>query len=243
MSRMAKVNHKINFTGLNRDWESILSDTSSLPTRDKILRYLLVTCTKSNENCTIRKMALDFNLSLNTIRQNLVLLEKENLVVRSEIKRKNGRPALAFSLHENAFDSFPKMYKEFSLALISQLRVHYGDKETTILLKAVGKMQAKQLMNQMDIDMRDIDSSCDFKQKLERIIVLLKRNQYYPELTEDKKSYLIKNHNCNLYGISKIEPLVCKVCETLMSEIIGKKVTRETSILDNKPNCLFRIEK
>ena len=53
-----------------------VSKKSAIPTRDKILEYLLVNRSSTNEGLPIREISQAFNLSRTSTRNYLILLEK-----------------------------------------------------------------------------------------------------------------------------------------------------------------------
>ena len=79
--------------------------------------------------------------------------------------------------------------------------------------------------------------------RLKSINKVLHKYGKYPHLVEDETSYSFKNYNCLVYGIVKANPLVCKVDETIMSELAGKKAVKEKCIRDGDAYCLYRIMK
>ena len=243
MGILATVKNKIvKLTILDNELDSKPNKTSVLSTQERILRFLLVNRSISNTGWTVKEIANKLDLSSNLIRQNLILLEKEQLLIRARIKNQIGRPSMTYSIHENAFDLFPKKYMDFSLALISAFKAYYGTEELVILLQAVGKTLAKKMTkNGSGINQNDVNFP--FKQKLENKISLLDKAGYYTELIEDETSFLLKNYNCTLFKLVKNEPLVCVLCETLLTEFLGKKVVKCTGISSNAAPCIFRLEK
>lgn len=222
---------------------AILEETSSIPTRDKILRYLLKNREMKDDCCTVKNIADALDLSTNATRQYLVVLEKEGLVVRTEKKGITGRPAMLYSLHEDAIEVFPKAYADFSITLIDELRKELGTSQTTKVLGNVGKTIAEECKTIMEKDPTRFPPSKNLKEKLENIARLLGDYGKYPILEEDEHSYKLKNYNCLVYGIVKADPLVCKVDETILSELVGKEVIKEECIRDGDACCLYRIEK
>jgi DeoR family suf operon transcriptional repressor len=92
------------------------SDTRTLEsTRTKILNYLLH---NRSESGTVENIAAALDVTPNAIRQHLKLLVKEELIIQTTRRSSTGRPAKLYSLHENAFEFFPKQYPDFSVRLI-----------------------------------------------------------------------------------------------------------------------------
>lgn len=214
-------------------------------TRDKILRYLLVNRTRSGECCTIKEIASELGLSTNATRQYMVVLEKDGLVTRMERKGSTGRPAMTYTLHENAFETFPKVYKDFALSLLEVIRELHGTEETVKILKIVGRKLAEELKELIEATLeRGISiESLSTRERLEKIADLFQQYGKYPELLEDDSSFAIKNFNCLVYGIVKEDPLVCKVDEEMMTELAGKRCTKERCIRDGDECCVYRIDK
>ncbi len=239
--KVATVKNQTKLANENEKLDKKPSYIPVLSTREKILEFLLVNRSISDKGWTVKEIACSFNLSTTTIRQNLVLLEKENLVIKLRIKNPLGHPTMAYTIHENAFDLFPKKYLDFSLYLISVFKTHYGIVELINLLRAVGITLAKKMvMTNSRIDHNKEQET--FKQRLEDRLSLLTEFGYYLELTVDDSSYILKNYNCILNKIVQIEPLVCVACETLISEIIGKKITKISGNSRSNSPCIFRIE-
>ncbi|MHA2051950.1 MAG: FaeA/PapI family transcriptional regulator, partial [Candidatus Hodarchaeales archaeon] len=59
-----------------------------LTKRDRILRYLLLNCTSSEEGCTLKEIASAVMLSPTGARHYLNILENEGLVFHSEMQGK-----------------------------------------------------------------------------------------------------------------------------------------------------------
>ena len=222
---------------------AILEEGSSISTRDKILRYLLKSRESKEDCCTVKNIADALDLSTNATRQYLVVLEKEGLVVRTEKKGITGRPAMLYSLHEDALEVFPKLYADFSITLIDELKKELGTNQTTKVLGNVGKSIADECQSIMDNNPKRFPPAKNLKEKLENIARLLGDYGKYPVLEEDENSYALKNYNCLVYGIVKADPIVCKVDETIISELVGKKTKKEECIRDGDACCLYRVDK
>lgn len=221
----------------------ILENDASLSTRDKILQYLLLSRSDSSGGRTIKEIALAHELSVNAARQYLVILEKEGFVSQKERKGETGRPARVYYLTEDAIEVFPKVYKDFSLSLISQIKKELGVKTAKKILEGVGKGLAKELKEEMRHDLEGCKDTDPLKHRLECIVKIYKKYGKYPELIEDENSFGLKNYNCLVYGLTKEDPIVCLVDEVMVSELAGSKAIKEKCIRDGDECCLYRIQK
>jgi predicted ArsR family transcriptional regulator len=216
-----------------------------LTTRDKILRHLLIHCSNpcDYKKCTAKGIAEALNLTPNGVRQHIGILEKDNLVILKEKKGKAGRPAIVYSLHENAIESFPKSYAEFGTELLNEVITKYGKDEAINLLKILGKKKAREVIKAIPNGINDIKSIEYLNAKIRIIMKIFNQIGKYAEMIEEEDYYLIKTHNCLLYQIYKGNPLICNIDETLLTEIFDHVPIKDKCIRDGDGYCLYRITK
>ncbi|MHA2295385.1 MAG: helix-turn-helix transcriptional regulator [Candidatus Hodarchaeales archaeon] len=225
---------------------SVLDSDGHQATRDKILRYLLYyrSNPESDKFCTAKAIAKELNISPNGVRHHLMLLELEQLVLRRERKGKTGRPAAVYSLKDHAMNYFPKSYSEFSMLLLEEIMDQQGEEATRKLLEGVGTRMAEDMRKHIDAGQAKTYASIkDLKQKLDIIKQVFDKFDKFPELVEDEESFLLRNYNCLLFDISKSNPLVCTVHETMIKELIGFQAIKDVCIRDGDGYCQFRINK
>ena len=211
-------------------------------TRDKILQFLLVN-RSSGEASTIKEIADELDISINATRQYLIILEKEGFVAKSQKKGVSGRPAMEYSITENALSVFPKTYADFSVKLISEVKDRVGVSETNEILRKVGERIADEVRDEMEAELKPDKDLDPLRNRLEAVTQIYIKYGKYPELLEDKDSYALKNLNCLIYEIAKADPLVCTVDETIVSELVGRKAVKEKCLRAGDECCLYRIKK
>ncbi len=215
-----------------------------LTSREKILQFLLVHCSASNSSCTVKDIASELDISVNAARQYLVILEKEGYVMRSQRKSKTGRPAITYSLHESALETFPKVYSDFSVKLLNEIKQKIGITKSVEILENVGRQIADEVRPVLKEKILAKKGSLNsLKDRLEGVAEIYQDYGKYPELLEDDDSYALKNFNCLIFGIAKEDPLVCKVDETIVTELIGTEAKKEKCLRDGDAYCLYRIIK
>ena len=211
--------------------------------RDRILRYLLISCSSSKSGCTLKEIAAAVMLSPTGTRHYLTILENEGVISRSEIQGKAGRPAIAYFLTDNGMDKFPKAYTDFGISLLEEVKNKFGREAMIELLEKIGKKKATRIQAKLKeitgTDGLDIVS----KKVLEEVGNIFEENGKFPELLEEEESFIFKNHNCLYYNIAKHEPLVCKVTETMMTELTNDNAVKEKCIREGDEACFFRIKK
>ncbi|HUY10679.1 MAG TPA: helix-turn-helix domain-containing protein, partial [Candidatus Dormibacteraeota bacterium] len=71
-------------------------------------------------------LAASFNLSPNAVRQQLVVLERDGLVVERSVRRGPTKPTLEFSLTAAADRLFPQAYDRMLAAVLREVREQHG---------------------------------------------------------------------------------------------------------------------
>ncbi|MFX1511447.1 MAG: helix-turn-helix transcriptional regulator [Promethearchaeota archaeon] len=215
------------------------------PTRKQILQHLLMqSYTPTGHGSSIKRIAKELNLSINTIRQHLTILEKEDLVFRKVERGKTGRPAIVYYLHDNAFETFPKVYVEFALDLIEEVESEYGTGSLVSILDKIGVKIANRIIEEIERnyqvpDFKDLST----KERLEYICKIFDYYGKYPDLVEEEDSFAMLNYNCLVYKLTKANMLVCRVDEAILRELIGQPVKKELCLREGDRYCLYRIFK
>ncbi|MFX1516810.1 MAG: helix-turn-helix transcriptional regulator [Promethearchaeota archaeon] len=213
-----------------------------LSTRDKILQYLLQH-RPSEDASTIKEIADELDISINATRQYLIVLEKEGFVAKSQRKGSSGRPAMGYTITEEALSVFPKSYADFSIKLVSEIKDRIGPAETNEILKKIGKRIADEVRDEMEAEIKPDKNLDPLRNRLEALAKIYVKYGKYPELVEEEDSYALKNLNCLIYEIAKADPLVCTVDETIVSELVGKEAIKEKCLRQGDECCLYRIKK
>ncbi|MHA2318136.1 MAG: helix-turn-helix transcriptional regulator [Candidatus Hodarchaeales archaeon] len=233
-----------------------------LTSKDKILQYLLLSGSTTGGFRTVKEIADILGISINATRQYLIVLEKEQLVVRKQQKSTTGRPAILYSLHPDALESFPKTYRDFSIKLLTEVQERIGNDATSELLKKVGKQIADEVKPEVLANIEEggsFDSLRDrlnslvkiyekygfdsLRDRLNSLVKIYEKYGKYPELLEDQESFALKNYNCLIFGVAKENALACKVDETIVSELAGVPALKEKCIRNGDECCLYRIKK
>ncbi|MHA2245845.1 MAG: helix-turn-helix transcriptional regulator [Candidatus Hodarchaeales archaeon] len=211
--------------------------------RERILQFLLINRSSTGEGCSLKDIAQALNLSTTGLRHYLNMLENEGLLTHTEKQGKTGRPAMIYSLTETGLNVFPKAYTDFSVSLLNEIKSRLGEKVTIEILESIGKKNATKILRLMNNNLEEGRSFDSLQQKLKSIVEIFNEWGKFPELIEEESSFLLKNYNCLYHDIVKEEPLVCKVTETIISELVNDRSTKEKCIRDGCECCLFRIMK
>lgn len=211
------------------------------PSKKKILEYLLVIPSREKEfqGKTVKEIASVVDLSTNAVRNYLIELEKDGFVTSSTQKSDMGRPAILYSLHENALSLFPKLYVEFAVSLIDELIKQLGTAKTRKILSDVGTTLGKEII----VNEFEKDSKLSIE---ERIITLSKIFEDYgkfPTILEDEEFYYVRNSNCLLFSVVKEHKILCEVDHSIVNTILNTTPEKQQCLKSGDPFCQYRIKK
>ncbi|MFW9779071.1 MAG: helix-turn-helix transcriptional regulator [Candidatus Heimdallarchaeota archaeon] len=217
----------------------------NLSSRDKILEFLLVNRVGPDDSyqTSVKDIAEAAGISVNAARQYLLMLEKEELVTRTQRKGTTGRPAMVYALNPSALNIFPKDYADFGIRLLKEIKRELGSVETKRLLEKMGITLAKEVEYTIQQNHLEPGKPIPLKKKLDAIAEILANWGVYPQLIEKDGEYNLRLSNCLVYRIATKEPLVCTVHETIISELLGKNIPKDKCIRLGDECCLYRIEK
>jgi predicted ArsR family transcriptional regulator len=211
------------------------------PSKKKILEYLLVAPSREKDfhGKTVKEIAVVVDLSTVAVRNYLSELEKNEFVVKKTQKSDMGRPAILYSLHQNALSLFPKVYLEFANSLIDELINQLGKSKTQKILSDVGITLGKEIVvNEFE---KDVQTSIE-----DRIITLVKIFEDYgkfPTLLEDEEFYYIRNSNCLLFSMVKEHSILCEVDHNIVKTILATTPEKQQCLKDGDSFCQYRIKK
>lgn len=211
------------------------------PSQVKILEFLLISPSKEIEYSgkTIIEIADAVDLSTNAVRNYLFELEKDNYVVSKTQKREVGRPVVLYSVHSNALELFPKLYAEFAVSLITELKKELGETRTRKILSEVGKTIGKEIK----ITDADETNPLTLEQRIITLVKIFEDYGKYPTVEEDEENYYIRNSNCLLFSIVKEHSIVCEVDHNIVQTIIKSQPEKQQCLKNGDPYCQYRIKK
>src|ERR1700680_743734 len=103
-------------------------------TRGKIVAEL-----RERGSASAADLAVMFGVSPNAIRQQLVVLERDGLVVEHPVRRGPTKPPLEFSLTGGADKLFPQQYDKLLAAVLRQVRQQYGGQAVGELFNGIAR--------------------------------------------------------------------------------------------------------
>jgi len=182
---------------------------------------------------TVEELARALNLTDNGVRAHLATLERDGIVrQRGSVRRGSGggKPAYIYELTPEAEDLFPKAHEPVLRQLLDVLAEQLGPEESEALLRSVGRRIAEEQTVPAD----------GVHARLEAAVDVLNELGSLAELEERDGSFSIRGYSCPLAGVAPDHPEVCRMAETLLSELAGVPV-HEHCDRGERPRCCFEI--
>ncbi len=205
---------------------SILTRKLLNSTRGQVIMLL------RQEPRTVADLASALKVTDNAIRSHIATLERDGLVHQSGERAGFRKPHLSYELTEEAGDLFPKIYDSILNQLIAVLKEQIGAGETEEILREVGRRLAPP---------GDGNTDSDFAERLQQATKKLEAIGGQAALEEAGDKVIIRGRTCPLSAATGDHGEVCKMVETLLSDIIGEPV-RQICQRESSPQCCFEVQ-
>jgi predicted ArsR family transcriptional regulator len=182
---------------------------------------------------TVEELARVLSLTDNGVRAHLATLERDGLIQqRGSVRRSRGggKPAYVYELTAEAEGLFPKAYEPVLRQLLDVLADQLGPEESEALLRSVGRRIAEGQTVPAD----------SVRARLEEATGVLNELGGLAELEEVNGSFIIRGYSCPLTGVAPNHPEVCRMAETVLTELSGVPV-REHCDRGERPRCCFEV--
>jgi predicted ArsR family transcriptional regulator len=181
---------------------------------------------------TVEELARELDLTDNGVRAHLVTLERDGIVQQRGSMRSgnSGKPAYLYELTLDAEDLFAKAYEPVLRQLLDVLDERIGSEESESLLREVGSRIADELNVPAD----------GMRTRVQVAVGVLNELGGLAEFEERDGSFIIRGYGCPLTAVVQDHPEICRMAETLLSELIGIPV-HEHCDRGERPRCCFEV--
>jgi predicted ArsR family transcriptional regulator len=199
-------------------------------TRQEILEIL-----KEERQATVEDLAERLELTPMTIRHHLNVLQAQNLVVASKVRRsqKVGRPRLVYTLTESADDLFPQGYRELARHLVSEVKETVGEEETRAMFERI----ADRIVDEGPAPMK----GQTFEERLEQVTEFLERLGFIVRWERTDEGYIFSNINCPYRRVAAEHSELCAMDAMLLSGLLGVEPKRTGSLNEGDNACTALI--
>ena len=182
---------------------------------------------------TVEELAQAVELTNNGVRAHLATLERDGVVQqRGSVRRGSGggKPAYVYALAPEAEDLFPKAYEPVLSQLLDIMLAQLGPEKSEALLRSVGRRLAEGRAVPDD----------ELPARLRAAVDALNDLGGLAELEERDGSFVVRGYSCPLAAVAPGHPEVCRMAETLLSELAGVPIYEHCD-RGERPRCCFEV--
>ncbi len=182
---------------------------------------------------SVEELSQQIELTDNAVRSHLTTLERDGLIERSGVIPGARKPHFAYQLTDEARHLFPKAYHALFNQLLTVLKLRLAPDEIQEILREVARGLAADRTPKAD------DESIE--SRTERAVAVMEElgGVAIPEKVNGKL-LLQSGSGCPFSDSVVQHPEVCRLAETLLSEITGFEV-QEHCNRGESPRCAFEI--
>ena len=180
---------------------------------------------------TVNDLADGIGITDNAVRAHLLALERDGLVIQKGMTKGFRKPHFVYGLAEDARHLFPTAYDSLLNRLLTGFKKNLAPKAFVKTLRDVGKAIAKD---------RGERSPKTQEERLNAALSTLEELGGAANIVRDQEKIRIESECCPFADVVAEHPEVCKVAESLVSEITGEKVV-ERCDRTGLPKCRFEI--
>jgi predicted ArsR family transcriptional regulator len=181
---------------------------------------------------TVEELARELDLTDNGVRAHLVTLERDGIVQQRGLVRSgsSGKPAYVYELTPKAEDLFAKAYEPVLRQLLDVLDERVGPEKSESLLREVGS----RIADECDVPVDGV------RTRVEAAVGVLNELGGLAELEEHDGFFIIRGYSCPLTSVVSEHPEICRMAETLLTEVAGIPV-HERCDRSTRPRCCFEV--
>lgn len=200
-------------------------------TRQEILSIL-----REHRQATVEDLAESLDLTPMTIRHHLNVLQAQNLVVASKVRRSKtvGRPRLVYTLTDAADELFPHGYGELARRLVAEVKETMGEEE----LRGIFRRIARDLADEAP-PAREGQS---FEDRLDQVSEFLEGQGFVSRWNKTDEGYVLTSVNCPYSRISREHGDICIMDLELLHGLLGVKPHRVGETHDADAPCRFLLQ-
>ena len=197
-------------------------------TRGKIVGAL-----RSRGAASAFDLAAEFALSPNAIRQQLVILERDGLVVGKSVRRGKTKPTHEYSLTAQADRYFPQAYDRMLGAVLREVRLNQGDAGVAQVFAAIAKRAVGK--------MAPVLEGKSTRERFEAIADNIRESGVSVDVEERGATIVLREHNCPYASVVSEHPECCTVIHTMLDETVSPRVVQTESLATGGAECRFEV--
>jgi len=226
------------YTGLDQKFGFCLELESPVAVALEGTRLTILNILQSRGTVTVEDLAQDIGLASSTIRRHLDILQRDRLVAFDQFRRKLGRPEFAYHLAEQGHESGYRDYQTLLNLLIRAIKGLDASELTAKQGEEVLQLLMDRISDRLSTSYADPKLSLDESpvQRLERVLT---DGGFSPQVSQENGQILIHLCNCPFRAAALAEESVCLLDRRLITNILGVKPERHTTIRDGDDTCTY----
>ena len=197
-------------------------------TRGKIVGAL-----RSRGAASAFDLAAEFALSPNAIRQQLVILERDGLVVGKSVRRGKTKLTHEYSLTSQADRYFPQAYDRMLGAVLREVRHNQGDAAVAALFAGVAKRAVGKIAPAMN--------GKSTLERLEAIADKVRASGVEVDVEDHDGTLVLREHTCPYANVVSEHPECCTVIHSMLDEVVSPEVRQTESLATGGAECRFEV--
>ncbi len=200
-------------------------------TRQKIIEFL-----KEKQYATVDELAAIVNLTPMAVRYHLNVLQSENLIHASDVRRPatgRGRPQQVYQLTAAADALFPVDYLSLTDYLLDELNTKLGDAGIGELFDRIASRLAQEAP--------PAKRNQSIEQRLNEVINFLSAKGFVVDWEAINNEYLIHTYSCPYRQLAKTHEHVCLLDRQVIEAMLNTKPVRVACLSDGDSHCTYQI--
>lgn len=197
-------------------------------------RGKIVTELRRLGNASAADLARLFGLSPNAIRQQLVVLERDGLVVETPVRRGPTKPTLEFSLTQDADRLFPQGYDKMLGAVLREVRDQFGAPAIERIFDGLSKRATERARTRITAQAPE--------EKVAQLTEILRDSGVVADYSLIDGGFALHEHNCPYSNVVKEHPEMCQVIHHVIDETIGGSHVQTESLAHGGKECRFELK-
>lgn len=198
-------------------------------TRGRIIAEL-----RQRRSASAVDLASVFGLSPNAVRQQLVVLERDGLVVERSVRRGPTKPTYEFSLTPEADKLFPQQYDRMLGAVLREVRQQFGQEGVTAVFDGIAKRSIEKAKERI--------TAPDMETRVSQLTDVLRDGGVMAEYSLIDGGFALHEHNCPYSEVVKDHPEVCSVIHQVLDQTIGGTHVQTESLATGGAECRFEVK-
>jgi predicted ArsR family transcriptional regulator len=178
-------------------------------------------------------LARELHLSTNAVRQQCILLERDNLVVGYSVRRSKTKPTMEYKLTPAAEKYFPQRYDRMLNAVLREVRAAGGSSAVRAIFSSMSRRKATLLKARF--------GDRPVAERVAEVAEALRRSGVEVRTEQTSFGFRIRELNCPLSATVAEHPEVCSMMCSIVEEAVAPEVRQTNCIASGDSECTFEI--